>query len=484
MTWKDIEPNVFRSDWGGAESIYRRISLSFSHIAREHWRIHCICDIKIIEPSLKIACAKIDIASLLQHAWINLGMEFPGLTVVPEGVTSKLFHVLEPERIKEWTDETFFVETTHTADEIIANSEPRSLPSLYWLPSSSQIVFLSSHWRIDGIGCCMLLNRLFALAAAAADPSSNGSVEYGKCKQQLARISPALEDAAGCPPEMTGPAADKLKDYATKYIDDFHQKAIHSGGLPYQGDSTTAPRNTAHQDLTLTEISTATLIAACKKRGISVTAAIHTALAHTVFSFTHPGDQSDYTTVIAVNLRGYLPQPYSTMQHACQTYVGSIIRTICRHDQFTTSAAKLSKYYKTWHSEEFIKSLPWIYRIHADRLFNSPPPKTRPLGEPVSKPPSGVTLSSLGIIEQYLKGNHYGGTGDEDGAQVQVHSFRFGVTMMTRQMLLYLWTFRGLMTLSVNYNEAYYSTEMVRDVLARITGALKKELEVDLDFLT
>lgn len=111
-----------------------------------------------------------------------------------------------------------------------------------------------------------------------------------------------------------------------------HKKAINACGLPYKGKNTTPPRETTHQDLTFTSTATSFFVSSCKKRGITVSAAIHAALARTVFSFSPEGEAPGYTTVMAVNLKPYLPDPYNGAGHALQTYVASIIPTVSRDE--------------------------------------------------------------------------------------------------------------------------------------------------------
>lgn len=453
MAWTETTPGVFRKDFSGVEKIYRKMSIAFSHIGREHWGIHCVCSFRP-GPSFP----KRNTVTALREAWKALMIEFPGLTIVPDGL-AKVFVVPDPQAADKWVDQTFFVEPAGNADTIIANSKPRDLPSLFYFPSSSEIAFLSQHWRTDAIGTCMLLDRFFSILAQPQDLGSSPG------RPELERICPSLEDAAGSPENET----PELQDFAREYIDDFHKKAINTGGLPYKGNPTALPASTSHQDLILTKDSTSALVAACKSRNISVSAAIHTALAHTVFSFAPPGDQrSEYTTVMAVNMRAYLPPPYNTKTHACQTYVASITPTVQRNSDFSEATVALTREYKSWHNENFMQSLRWIYKYHADKLF-----APRPEGVPAPKPPSGVTLSSLGVVEQYLTGDY--------GNAVHIDRFRFGVSMMTRQMLLYAWTFREQLNLSVNYNTAYYDISMVQDVLSHIITTMKEELGLELE---
>nr|ANM86398.1 putative voltage-dependent L-type calcium channel [Cladonia uncialis subsp. uncialis]AUW31100.1 putative voltage-dependent L-type calcium channel [Cladonia uncialis subsp. uncialis] len=453
MAGTEKTPRQLRQDFGGVEMIYRKMSTAFGHVGKEHWGIHCVCHFRLGQ-----SFGKRDTGAALREAWKALMFEYPGLSVVPDGLT-KVFIIPDAQTAEKWVDQTFFVESTENAETIIANSTIKDLPSLFYLSSSSEIVFLSQHWRIDAIGTCMLLDRLFSIMAQPQDPASLLG------KPVLEEISPCLEDAAGSPQNI----APELQDFAREYIDNFHKRAVNSGGLPFKGDAATLPAESSHQDLILTTDSTIALVAECKNRRISVSAAIHASLAYTVFSFAPPEDQpTDYTTVMATNMREHLPPPYNSKTHACQTYVASIIPTVPRSSDFSAATAALTRKYKIWHSQKFMQALREIYKYHAEKLF-----APRPEGLPPPKPPSGVTLSSLGVIEKYLTGDY--------GDAVQVDRFRFGVGMMTRQMLLYAWTFRGQLNLSVNYNAAYYDNSMAQEVLSRIKSTLEKELGLELN---
>jgi hypothetical protein len=82
--------------------------------------------------------------------------------------------------------------------------------------------------------------------------------------------------------------------------------------------------------------------------------------------------------------------------------------------------------------------------------------------------------SNLGVVDKFL-GTEFG-----DGA-LQVSKFRFGVSMMTRQMLLYPWSFRGELNLSINYNDAFYDASSPRQVLEGIQSKLERELGIKLE---
>jgi hypothetical protein len=440
----------FEKECDGEEKVYRALALAFNKLGKEHWCIYCACKLSPDSLASRAYPAEVE----LRRAWKALRFEFPGLSVVAEGFT-KVYVLPDAEKVEEWASKTFFVESTKTVDEIVAAYTPRDLPSLHYFAASSEVLFMSSHWRIDAIGTCMLVDRLFEILAQPPD------LESIPWAEEIKNLSPSMEDAVG-PAETTTPA---METTARETIAQFHKSTLNSCGFPYKGGPTTMPANTTRQTLSFSEKSTGDLVSACKSGGFSVTAAIHAALAETVFSLSLDESKKDYTTVMSVNLRKHLQPQYRTKSHACQTYVSSIVPTVRRDSTFSARTASLMNDYTNWHSDAHMKSLRLLYKYHSDAMINrtGPPPS----------PPSGVFLSSLGVIEQFVSGDYANG--------VKVEDFRFGVTMMTRQMLLYPWTFKGRLNLSVNYNDAYYDASTAQEVLSTVQKVLETALALKLE---
>jgi NRPS condensation-like uncharacterized protein len=438
-------------DFSDYEQVYVKMSRAFSHINKEHWGIHCVCSIKHDAPS------GTEIRTAIKTAWMHLMVEYPGLGMVSDGLR-KRYSRLDEASISFWAQKTFFITDQLSSDDLVAESSIRDLPSLHYLPASSELVLLIQHWRTDGLGACMLLDRLFEIMAKAST--------YPNAMEQFDPEirSPSLESAAGA--SLVDDA--DLKAYARKYIDNFHMKAVNAGGLPFRGDAQTPPSRATHNDLEFSTDLTRDIVSVCKNHQISVSAAIHAALARTVFSYlAEPDCQAGYTTIMAINMRPHLPPPYNSKTHACQTYVASITPTVDYSHSFLEAARCLTFDYRNWWNEKFMRSLSWIYKYHLAKLSALRPVTTVP-----AKPPSGVTLSSLGVVEKHLSGDY--------GPNFSVEKFRFGVSMMTRQMILYAWTFKGRLTLSLSYNEAYYSEEMVKGVISRVASSLAEGLQLQL----
>ncbi|RFU24276.1 hypothetical protein B7463_g12063, partial [Scytalidium lignicola] len=317
------------------------------------------------EPSFTGACSTVD---ALRQVWKALRFEYPGLSVVPEGFTT-VYVLPDTSKVEDWANQTF-VEST----SILAR--PPELEAIPWTT-------------------------------------------------EIRNLSPSMEDAVG-PPE---PTSSVMEEIARSIIETFHKSILNNCGLPYKGDLTTIPIVSTRSAVVFSKESTSAFVTACKARNISVTAAIHVALAETVFGVSL--EDKDYSTVMSVNLRKYLQPPYRTQAHACQTYVSSIAPTVLRNSTFSKRTAVLMNDYKNWHTDEHMISLRLLYKHHAAAILDRK-------GPPLA-PPSGVFLSSLSV------------------------------------MLLYPWTFKGRLNLSINYNEAYYNDLTARDVLNSVHTVLETE---------
>ncbi|KAH8585462.1 hypothetical protein B0O99DRAFT_530755 [Bisporella sp. PMI_857] len=419
MNWVETSPGTFSNDLNGVEKIYRRISLAFKPSGRENGGIYCICNL-----GFGPLFGDNDYAIALRNAWKALRFDFPGLAVVPEGFDKTSYVLPNESLVEKWANETFIVERTTDPEDIITRYPLRDLPSMYFFPTSSQILLLISHWRIDGLGICMLLDRFFSLLAAGTPaPAPESWVN------DLHKISPSIEDAAGTPNTVD----PELEAFARAYIENHHQNAVNVAGLPCNGDATTPPGNFGRAAIKFDQFSSAAFVASCKIRNISVTAAVYAALADWSY-------------------------------HAVQTYVTGVTSSVARTSNFQQKAQQLTAFSKAWYSEKFMRAFRLTAQYHAEALF-----KPRPHG---AQPPSGIHLSSLGVVENYLP-RQYGNT-------IRVTDFQLGVNMMTRQRALYTWTFEHRLSLSVVYNDAYHDQAAAQVFLESIVGVLEKEIGIAL----
>ncbi|KAL4909259.1 hypothetical protein BDW74DRAFT_174463 [Aspergillus multicolor] len=361
-----------------------------------------------------------------------LRFEVPALAPTPSGLDQVLYQIPTPDNVNAWAAQAFFVERTKQLDEILTNYPLRGPPTLIYLEKSAQVLLLISHWRVDALGC------------------------------YLQKIPKCLEDAAGCP---THPTPD-IEATAQTITSNFQQKAMRTMGVLYQGTSATPPGSPGRQGAVWDEASSAALINACRTRSITVTVAVYATLAATLFALSNNKDSEEFATLMSVHTRPYIStsasQGSNSAAQAMRPYVSTITPTVSRSASFALSTRALTHYFKNWPSESFSLALREIYRRASRALLNLPP---RPPGATAPPPPSGTTLSSLGVVNKYL-------------STPVVRKFEFGVSMLTRQMLLYAYSFRGQFYLWIDYNSAYYSAETVKNALGRIEGVLRAELDI------
>jgi len=196
---------MFESRWlafGGATRAF----------GKDHAEISVVCQIQAEEEVT---------ADRLAHAWEGLGIEYPNLRAIP--VDFRKRHV----DVEEWVQKTFTVEADLAAPALMPKVPPRDLPGLWWLPSSSEVLFVSQHWRVDGIGALMLVGRLMEILAQGKDariqPPDNPSL--------------VIEDAAH---------ADSLENSALQAwgvgkAATFFEVMFMEGNTHFEGDQLTLP---------------------------------------------------------------------------------------------------------------------------------------------------------------------------------------------------------------------------------------------------
>ncbi|KAI1412821.1 hypothetical protein F5Y13DRAFT_190028 [Hypoxylon sp. FL1857] len=454
MVWTEKESGIWVDELDGAEKIFYNLSQAFRGFGKEHSSVYAACKISVKDEGLNSR-----LENILRDAWKRLRFDFPSLAVVVEG-PNKAYQVADPERMEQWAEETFSVNAAVSVDEILPRLHLGKLPYLIFLPSSSAVIFHASHWRIDALGACMVLNRLFDLVSQCVAGEAIPQWEF-----EYQNLSPSLEDAFSSPRVYSADMEALAEDIRKRNF----EAAYPSAGLAFKGDSSTLPGMSRAAAIGFTTKSTSDLVAACKARGISVTAAVHAACTQAVFDHSKR-DDSKYSCVVSANMREHLPLPNRNTElppYACGTYVTGITHTLQRDDSYLARATQLTSAYRgSWDATKYMTASRLIYKVHGEALAAA----SAAVGS--RSPPSNVTVSSLGIVDKYLRSDH--------GA-VMVEKFQLGSAIMTRQPTLYIWTFQGRLSLSVNFNEAYYSRDSMMDLLRSITSCLERELNLSLE---
>ena len=349
---------------------------------------------------------------------------------------------------------TFLVAHSTTVAELNERLRPFPLSTIHYLPGSSQIVIVASHWQIDGIGALELLNNLMK---ALAWPRH---IKFGT---ETKNLSPSLDEAANMPINPT----DEDEDEAAKLLLQYTGN-LPSVGLPanFTNPLPGATRRVVHE---LSWVATTEIVEACKRNKFSVTTALHSALILATKQMDPRSPQPQYyTSWASFTLRPYLSEPYSIpFKYPVSAFMVGLPVSV-EPSTFKEHASQLQPFYRQFSSSSRSKAaLPSYLKSYirqAAELFTTPP-----AGENMM--PTEPVLDSIGLCDRYLS-RFYGDT-------VELINFSLASETLTAQLTTYVWTWQGRMTLSVCYNERFYMEKVVVEFIQRLLRTLFQELELE-----
>ena len=457
-------------------------------IKREHWAITLAVDVRF-DSSIS------DKIERLKRAWKTMRYDHPTIASTVEG-DMKTYEVPDHHILDKWMNSTFHVhdDDDESLDHLLTTFIPNGEITLHFLPKASQIVFHAPHWRIDGRGSFLLINNFLKAVA-----SPRNDIKFG---DEGKNLSPDLYEATGVKavdtPEGEASATKWCMEYAPN---------LPTLGLLSNEAEIKPPGSTRRCTFGVSSKDTSAIIAACRRHGVTVTTAFHAAviiatkemMMETKSTSTSPSSSSSlpkkFTTMPPMSLRQYCLPPYSTSAHPVTMYMSSIpisvdIEIPDSNPNSPTSTNTTLFSHLTSHIQKIYKLLwlpPSSDLIQIQDLFiskflgmmSSPPPTDPETGLPLMPRPSDPVVSSPGIIDHFLQ--HYFHDSVSKSPVLEVKNVWLGVEMITPQSEVYVWTWRGQMTFSVCFNEAYYTAEFMRGFLERVRRVWGRELGVNFD---
>jgi hypothetical protein len=367
------------------------------------------------------------------------------------------YTVPRPEDIESWIDKTLTV-ADHAADsaEVIPTLEPNPYGTLVYIPRSNELLGHTAHWRSDGIGVAMLMDRLLQLLVEPnlTDPIT---LPWG---EEPRRLAPAVEDAANMPLHPD----ESQVSLSNRLVGTF---ALVGGavGIPHFGSETSPPQGTFSATETLTDSMTNAVVDACKSQGLSVTSAVHASVAAANWKLAVQERKLEhYTSTVRFSLRPYLPEPYSGPAYPSGLYTTGWMDKVDPAQTWLEYARHYNEVYQKGLSREYINA----HRAYASGLGNML--QNLPADLPIQ---SDVDISSIGVAEDLIK-RSYG----SEKLTLEVVSMSVGVEILTRQAVCFVWTFRDQLNLHVVYNEAYHEKDQMISFVAAVKVALLEGLEI------
>ncbi|KAI8711478.1 hypothetical protein NCS52_01411300 [Fusarium sp. LHS14.1] len=452
------------------ETFFKLLADGGAPINHEHWAITVAMRLKIPE-SVKEA------VPVLGRAWFTLVWLHPNLAgrthiSDAEDPSSQILSVGSLDE-DEWLAQTFFQhENIPDSTTLLGSLRPSPTATCHWILASQELCVSSSHWRIDGIGMLMLANSFMKNIAEILCNDGNNPTIQGPLTPSLDTIVGSYVDEEATPMYLRS-TADAL---VTEFV-----KGVPSIGLPtITGSLTAAPGPTERQSTSFDATTTKSIIAACKKRGLSVPSAVHAAFVRATATYPQNPLAKSYAAFFPTDLRPYLPLPHNGESFAVGMFCSGLPVTVpdVLGLSFNSIAQILNNVYKRDLTRmctddegkpQGMLDLMAPYVRRTTKLFNTPPPPELP---PVENP----DLSSFGKVEQYLQHEYAFGRGGED--KVEVDGFWIGTETLARSPQCYVWTFKDQLTIQGCFNTSFYDREFVCEVLEKVKVELLEGLEV------
>ncbi|MCJ1448321.1 MAG: hypothetical protein MMC23_008836 [Stictis urceolatum] len=369
-----------------------------------------------------------DPALALRNAWKTLRYDHPEIATTLENGTTKVYDVPKNDAdVKAWLDETFVVSSCPDVDALNSTLEPYLMPRLFYLPSFSGCVLRISHWRIDGMGCQLLIR---ALLQALVDQRSN--IVFGS---EPDRLSSGFDEVVQTPPVDTSTASDA----ATRMIQSAFA-ALPTVEIPVTHQKSASPTAFSHQTISIDSKTASSILSGCKAHPLSFTAALQAAVVVTTYELTKEGQSPKD-----------LP-PSSEF--------------------FFETAKTLNSRYKARHDEPYPNEVdPPFLSYNAQYLAQHKAALSmpRPARDPNATREAQPWIGSLGKIETKITPSDAEGT-------VKWSDFVLHLDIGSADISLHVWSERGELKLDAGWNEAYWSREDVEKVMRHTLARLEKEV--------
>ena len=204
-----------------------------------------------------------NVVALFKRAWKSLRFHYPNLAVTLQNGLW-VYVIADENSIEKWLEESFVIESTSVTAETVVGTGIPIMPTLHYLPGTSEIILNGSHSYLDGLGALQILARFFELMSEDISPT------FGDEDKNLL---PSVEAAAGCPDQSTV----EMETFAKESLENFSK--LPSVGLSYKGDASTRPGISGCLVHTFSQKASDALVRSCKKKDISVTSATVAAIA-------------------------------------------------------------------------------------------------------------------------------------------------------------------------------------------------------------
>lgn len=453
LNWTKTSPSVYERAIADFEKFFLFIAVvGQGRPDRQNWNT---------ATGIRIETKRDDFVGDVKEAWRALRYDHPCFAAIIEG-DRWLYHVADEQELSVWMEETFHVHNVHqTARELFPfETNPSRRTVLHVLPRTQELVLQGPHTHVDGIGMTTFFDNLlrFLVAPSRKEPTWG---DEGK------NLTPPLTITAKIP-ECTAEQKHAWDANLSHYLAQFPTVRVHNENA---GDPA---KTTKLRWLRFTRAETTSIAAQSKSLGFSVTAAAQSAISHAARIHGHLVDAiSTHSTFAIYDARAFIdPREYPS-----RTLVGphifsmpAVFPIIGGANGFCETAKRAGEIFVDFKTrdDDLMRATSPFWATEIPAALSTPMPE----GTPVA---ADLQLSSVGILDRHLKTtySHPHDTADGGGenraarSPIDVHGIWVALDMLSPNIAVEMWTFRGELCIELIYNEAFHREESV-DLLCRL----------------
>ncbi|EPS36389.1 hypothetical protein H072_10081 [Dactylellina haptotyla CBS 200.50] len=428
--WREIAPGRWTRDFDPLEKCLHFSALASPHLVQ--WTV----SFGAILPEITFSVEEI------KAAWLVLRHTHPHIACTIQD-TGYCYQVPTEEDLEKWLDETVHVDNSGKPGRELAMSlEPPSSSRVVFLPDRREIFFQIRHELIDGVGSTKLLDWFLKTL-------SEGGKPIPKFGDEASRLSPSiaqLMDAENPPPAVLEEGRKIGERYLSNPAVGLKMES-YEAGLPNPG----ASRLLEHD---FSENETSAIIEACKREGYTVTQVTSAAAAAAMLE--HSGQETGkFTSFFIADLRDKLHKPPMVGLYVTP---GLGVIPLTRSTPFSELVKAAKKEYEWKHNKNNVACHGPMAQMIQDALSMAM------ANEMVL--PAGINISSLGVVEKYLK--------------EPVEDFWINLVVATHlHGGFFVYTVKNRLRFSFCYNEGYFTETSIKEYMDMTVKHLQKGLNIN-----
>ncbi|KAE8156378.1 hypothetical protein BDV40DRAFT_309690 [Aspergillus tamarii] len=500
--WSETRPGRWERDVDEAEQFYTSLAKAYEGTGRTFFAMTGFISVFVPAESCSSDHQTENRAEdALRKAWLRLRYDHPTIASRVEydvhgKQCKKIYETFtESSPQEDWLKTTFQIVSTSVSGLEWCNSDPPvpALPTLFLIkkPSSADgafradVVLRAHHDIIDGMGTLMLFNNLFA---HAAEIYKWGASYTAPCfGDEWSNLSPPLRVAAGIPKDLQPAQQNRLQDII--HSNESLKEGIEIASIPFHRDRT-QPGKHQRVAITLSIEQTRQLLDKSRETGLSITHVYHTAIAVTVRDTQERRVNERkvrYINYSLINERGHCRNPYSTWAHPATVYhsvsgqslaIDLNVASSSGTTDMTSTAAKDKAEFMD--IAETVRNFYLGIRSDKEHIFLVPSywkMSTIPYPADGGTPPvpsrndnPSVSISSMGVLDKVIRPTHGPFQLDNPWVTGEELGTGFGV---------FLGTWKGRLTLSTAYNDAWHDKEEAMTFLDRCNQTVFRALGIE-----